>query len=310
MKRRYVGILCIALLACLLCMDGMGVQAGRKKMSVKWISGKRTVTIGKKLTLKAKILHKKKGAKLVWSSSRKSIASVNKKGIIQGRKAGKAKITVRIKGTKIKRTCTVVVKREARKVSSQTKMPSPAKPSVPAKTPERIPAGTQPSGNTEPPGQTLPATGNATQTSIPPTNSPGETTAPTYVPHCSELIPYSAVMMIDGEIMTVFLVNKNYDGQVHIRFNGKEFAYSGNARDVLMLLANGGMTKESGDGMIRVSRATLEDGTLEEYWNIEDRESGQAYQVKATTKNTVNSAITNCGVLYFKGDVTSVISVY
>lgn len=53
------------------------------------------ITVGKKLTLKVKGTKKK--AK--WSSSKKAIASVTKKGVVTGKKAGKATITAKV-GTK------------------------------------------------------------------------------------------------------------------------------------------------------------------------------------------------------------------
>lgn len=335
MKRSCKGIALVILLA-VLCIDVTGVQAGKRRMSVKLQAGKRTVTAGKKLALKARIVCRTKGANLVWSSSRKKIATVNKKGIVSGKKAGKTKITVRIKGTDIKSVCTVTVQRE-KSVDGQS--PAPAKTVAPTQKPEALPAespgaspiespgaspienpGTVPTGNpgteTEKPGGTqpgeTPSAADATQTPVPPTNTPyvTQTPAPTKEPNGQELIPYSAVMTIDGELMTVFLINKNYDGQIRFCFNGKEFIYSGNAKDALILLANGGTTKENSDGTIRVSRSVLENGMLAEYWTIEDKELEQTYQFRVTTKNTVNTAIANCGVLYFKGDVTSVITVY
>lgn len=133
---------------------------------------------------------------------------------------------------------------------------------------------------------------------------------PVYVPDETELIPYSAVMEIGGETMTVYLVNKNYEGQVRVRINGKEFAAGGNAKDALMLLAYGGTTKTDSTGRLRMSRSTDEDGMLEKYWTVEDLEQGETYQMRAETRNTVNPSIANCGVVYFRGDVTSAITMY
>ena len=110
--------------------------------------------------------------------------------------------------------------------------------------------------------------------------------------------------------MTVYLVNKNYNGQIHVRMNGKDFAAEGNAKDALMLLAHGGTTKENSAGTIRLSRTTDENGKLGEYWTVEDLELGLSYEMKAETKNTINTAIANCGTIYFRGDVTSAIELY
>ena len=46
---------------------------------------------------------------IVWSSSNKNVAVVNKLGIVKGKKVGKAKITARIRGTDIEETCEVNV---------------------------------------------------------------------------------------------------------------------------------------------------------------------------------------------------------
>ena len=70
---------------------------------------KKTIYIGKKYTLK--LLNKKgktiTATKAKWSSSNKKIATVNKKGVVTGKKAGKAKITATYKGKKYVATITV-----------------------------------------------------------------------------------------------------------------------------------------------------------------------------------------------------------
>lgn len=61
-----------------------------------------TLSVGQSQKLKAS-----KGGKVTWSSSKRSVASVNKKGIVKGKKTGKAIITARVSGKKLK--CNVVV---------------------------------------------------------------------------------------------------------------------------------------------------------------------------------------------------------
>lgn len=58
------------------------------------ISNKKiTISIGGKYSLK---IRNKGGRKVVWSSSHKRIASVNKKGVVTGKKGGTARITARL----------------------------------------------------------------------------------------------------------------------------------------------------------------------------------------------------------------------
>lgn len=97
MKRSCKGIALVILLA-VLCIDVTGVQAGKRRMSVKLQAGKRTVTAGKKLALKARIVCRTKGANLVWSSSRKKIATVNKRELFPGKKPERQKLRSESKG--------------------------------------------------------------------------------------------------------------------------------------------------------------------------------------------------------------------
>ena len=323
MKRQSVRIVVCILAMAVLCLLPFYAQAAGKRMSLRWQDGRRTVAAGKKITLKVKIRHKKRGAKLVWNSSDKKTAVVSKKGVVLGKKPGKARITVKIRGTRIKRTCTVRVTKKitGESTSSPGRSTVPAGdrgtgPSLPEKPEEGMASAVPTAKPTEEPAASptgepgTPPTGDpvGSPTGKPFTPTPTESATPTvtYVPADMELIPYSAVMKIDGETMTVFLVNKNYSGQIHFIFQGREFDLSGDAKDALMMLAYGGTTKTDSTGTIQISRQKMEDGTLAEYWTVEDQAGGQSYQIKAATKNTVNPAIANCGVIYVRGDVTSV----
>lgn len=80
-----------------------------------------TVKKGKSIRLRAKILKKKyKKRKIIWSSTKKSVATVSKKGVIRGKKNGKATITARIKGTKFKAKCLLTVVIPVKKVEVNT----------------------------------------------------------------------------------------------------------------------------------------------------------------------------------------------
>lgn len=68
------------------------------------------MNVGDKLTLKATITKKPlKSKKLVWKSNKASIASITQKGMIKAKKEGAAKITVTIKGTEHKASCSINV---------------------------------------------------------------------------------------------------------------------------------------------------------------------------------------------------------
>lgn len=79
-----------------------------------------TLQVGQKKTLKVKNAGKK--AKLKWSSNKKSIATVSKKGVVKAVKAGNAVVTCKVttkNGKTTKLTCKVAVKKTA-KVTSLT----------------------------------------------------------------------------------------------------------------------------------------------------------------------------------------------
>ena len=75
---------------------------------------KYTLTVGKTLQLKAKLPSDTASNKITWTSSKKSVATVDANGKVTAVKAGKAKITVKTFNGK-KATCTVTVKNPAPK---------------------------------------------------------------------------------------------------------------------------------------------------------------------------------------------------
>ena len=82
------------------------VQAAKKKVQLS--KKKVTLEVGKKVTLKLKNAPKKK--KITWSSNKKKIASVSKKGVVTAKKAGKANITAKVSGKNY--VCKVTVKKK------------------------------------------------------------------------------------------------------------------------------------------------------------------------------------------------------
>lgn len=68
------------------------------------------VELGKSKTIEYKILPKNAPSQeLVWKSSNESVASIDNKGKITGKKEGKSTITVMTKDEKVKATCTITV---------------------------------------------------------------------------------------------------------------------------------------------------------------------------------------------------------
>lgn len=85
-----------------------------KAATIKLNKTKNTMYVGSTYTLKVKGTTKK--AK--WTSSKKSIASVNSKGIVSAKKAGKAKITAKVASKKL--TCAITVKQRSSGIGTKS----------------------------------------------------------------------------------------------------------------------------------------------------------------------------------------------
>ena len=105
-KRRYLALLLVAVftIGTILVPKRNTYAAKKTKLNKK----SATIEIGKTVTLKLK--NAPKGKKIKWTSSKKKVAVVNRKGRVQGKSAGKAKITAKV--GKKKYTCTVTVKKK------------------------------------------------------------------------------------------------------------------------------------------------------------------------------------------------------
>lgn len=111
-------------------MKKTGLKAGKKsrvsapkKSTGTKVSRKKTT---KKNPVKKTAKTKKKTSKVKWSSSRKKVATVSRKGVVKAKKKGKTVITARL--GKNKYTCTVTVLRKPKKAKkhSQSRLGSPA----------------------------------------------------------------------------------------------------------------------------------------------------------------------------------------
>ncbi len=97
MRRFLYGVLVI-----LLCVVGLSGQPAQAKTRLN--KTKLTISVGQKVTLKVKGSRKK----VKWSSSNKKVATVNQKGKVRAKKAGKATITAKIGKKKYRCKITVI----------------------------------------------------------------------------------------------------------------------------------------------------------------------------------------------------------
>ena len=123
MKKRLTAAILTLAMSVLLVVPA---AAATKPTSIS-ITGKKTVYVGKQIELDSKISPKKakvKDSKIVWTSSKPSVAKVMEKKDddtkIKGMKAGTATITVKIQGTKLKATYKVTVKKAKATTTTST----------------------------------------------------------------------------------------------------------------------------------------------------------------------------------------------
>lgn len=93
--------------------NGSQVQAAKVRLNMT----KKVLTVGKTVTLKVKGTKKK----VKWSSSNKKVASVNSKGKVKAKKAGKATITAKVGKKKYKCKITVKKKKSTKKTTTTQK---------------------------------------------------------------------------------------------------------------------------------------------------------------------------------------------
>lgn len=303
----------LTLLLLILSFVSVDVYAKKKEMSVKLNKKSQTIYIGEKVKIKAVIRYKTKGAKIVWKSSNRKVADVTAKGAVTGKKAGKAKIRAQIKGKKITATCVVTVKKKP--VSATTPKPvstpgvSPqASPGTEPDVSPQVSPGTEPGEISEetPSGepQITPAASPDASPGISATDAPQDS-KPTVTSSPSTPVVDVQVVKSSSGSETVYLLDRDYEGTIHISFCGKVFSASGKVKDALAILQTTYTTKTNHDETVRVSRVYPES-----CWTITDLETGTSYSMSVESRSSFESEHDNCGAIYFQGDVTSVISVY
>lgn len=100
-KRITCGCLSAAVMFTALAVTPVTAQAAAMKLN----KSSATLTVGKKLTLK--VQNGKKGAKVKWSTSQKSVATVTQKGVVTAKAEGKA--TIKAVVNKVTLKCNVTV---------------------------------------------------------------------------------------------------------------------------------------------------------------------------------------------------------
>lgn len=107
-------------------MTGAVTAAAAKKASVKLSKKSVTIAQGEKITLKVKKTNVKKIKSVKWSTNKKKVATVSKKGVVKGVKAGSARITAKVKYEPKQSSKTLTKKLSCKvKVTDKTKKPVP-----------------------------------------------------------------------------------------------------------------------------------------------------------------------------------------
>lgn len=275
-------ILCGMITLCLIGQNLGGTNvAAAKSNAVKLNITKKKISVGSSFQLKVKGKVSRKTV-VTWKSSNKKIAVVSKKGKVTGKKAGKAQITVTVGRNNKKAVC---------KVTVQKKKNSSSKP-VTTSTPD---------SNVVPSSPVPGAADNPTVSQTPVSTASPEASAKTA--DSSVLVVSESLVELDGEIMTAYLVNKNYSGNISVSLNGKNYTHSDkiSGKDLLVMLAltyTPNEPKVNHEGTISLYR-----GEEDEYWTVEDMELNKKYYLKAIRTNTLDPSWADCGVIYVKGDV-------
>ena len=275
-------ILCGMITLCLIGQSLGGINvAAAKSNAVKLNITKKKISVGSSFQLKVKGNVSRKTV-VTWKSSNKKIAVVSKKGKVTGKKAGKTQITVTVGGNNKKAVC---------KVTVQKKKNSSSKP-VTTLTPD---------SNVVPSSPVPGVADNPTVSQAPASTASPEASAKTA--DSSVLVVSESLVELDGEIMTAYLVNKNYSGNISVSLNGKNYTHSDkiSGKDLLVMLAltyTPNEPKVNHEGTISLYR-----GEEDEYWTVEDMELNKKYYLKAIRTNTLDPSWADCGVIYVKGDV-------
>lgn len=308
-----------------------GKKAGTTKVTLQKKSSKKKITIkikvvdyvkelrlssatnimlkaGEKKSVKAVVYPTTaKSRKVVYTSSNKSIATVSSTGTVQAVQSGFATVTVTTKGTtkkgkKLSKKIYIYVSEET------TPVPTPNVPDAGATV---IGGGSTPkpgASNTPTPGST--ATPGATATPAP-TERPKtleEAIKEIPAPDASTLVAATFVVQDAGATSTLYFINRNYQGTMHVAVDGADMSSSSSVTNVLHKLETEVLGRNiavyTGPGDIfRVTRPNISDA-----WGIRNTSNGNEYRLMAWEKDTKYG--TPYGLIITEGDTTSTVIVY
>lgn len=137
-KTRKKGIRSLALLLALILAIGFSpVTNVEAKAAPRLNYRKVTLVQGKKKRLKVRNLSRRRRRKVKWYSTRKSVATVNRKGVVKAKRKGKAYIVAKVGRKKYR--CKVIVKKKISKKKKKTKK-SNKKVSISKSTKKQLPS--------------------------------------------------------------------------------------------------------------------------------------------------------------------------
>lgn len=302
-----------------------GKKAGTTKVTLQKKSSKKKITIkikvvdyvkelrlssasnimlkaGEKKSVKAVVYPTTaKSRKVVYASSNKSIATVSSAGTVQAVQSGFATITATTKGTtkkgkKLSKKIYIYVSEET------TPVPTPNVPDAGA----TVIGG----GSTPKPGASTTPTPGSTATPAP-TERPKtleEAIKEIPVPDASTLVAATFVAQDGNATSTLYFINRNYQGTMHVAVDGIDMSSSSSVTNVLHKLETEVLGKNTavytGPGDIfRVTRPSLSDA-----WGIRNTSNGKEYRLMAWEKDTKYG--TPYGLIITEGDTTSTVIVY
>lgn len=308
-----------------------GKKAGTTKVTLQKKSSKKKITIkikvvdyvkelrlssatnimlkaGEKKSVKAVVYPTTaKNRKVVYTSSNKSIATVSSTGTVQAVQSGFATITATTKGTtkkgkKLSKKIYIYVSEET------TPVPTPNVPDAGATV---IGGGSTPkpgASNTPTPGSTVAPGATATPA---PTERPKtleEAIKEIPAPDASTLVAATFVAQDGNATSTLYFINRNYQGTMHVAVDGADMSSSSSVTNVLHKLETEVLGRNiavyTGPGDIfRVTRPNISDA-----WGIRNTSNGNEYRLMAWEKDTKYG--TPYGLIITEGDTTSNIVVY